>query len=143
MPANTTANATPIFASTPIFGLVQQITAADTTRGADLSGANVRLLLTAGTDGAIFNYVRFFPLGTNIATMARLFLNNGGALNVASNNVLVGEIAFTATTASDNLAQFVSDWALNMPVPAGYRLYVTLGTTVAAGYAVSAVGMNF
>lgn len=135
--------AAPNFAANQIIGNVQAMTAADTNRGTDLSGANVRLLLTAGTSGAIFNYVRTLPLGTNIQTVIRLFLNNGGALNTAGNNVLVNEMTLPASTTSETAAQFVNDIILNIPVPAGWRLYATLGTAVAAGHAVCAVGTDF
>lgn len=134
---------TPIFASTPIYQIVTNLSGANTNRGDDLSGANIPLLLTAGSAGSMFNSIRIISRGTNVATVLRVFLNNGGALNVANNNVLIGEISLPATTTSETVAQWVSEYPLGFPVPAGYRLYVALGTAVAAGYAISAYGLDF
>lgn len=134
---------TPIFASSPIYGIVTNVAGANTNRGDDLSGANVFLLLTAGTSGSIFNAVRLVARGTNVATVVRFFINNGGSLSVANNNTLIGELSLPSTTASETGAQWTTEFPLGFPVPPGYRLYVTLGTAVAAGYAVSAYGLDF
>ena len=136
-------SATPVFASTPLFGFVESMTLADTSKGADLSGANVRTLLTAGSNGALVRTLRFFTLGTNVATVFRIFINNGGALNVAANNVLYAEFGVPSTFITEVSQQAVNEMSLNLALPAGYKVVVTMATAVAAGYAVSAIGADF
>ena len=45
------------------------------------------------------------PLGTNIATVLRVFINNGGVNTTAANNSLIAELTLPATTLSEVAAQ--------------------------------------
>jgi hypothetical protein len=103
----------------------------------------VATVFTAGADGAFVQRLLARSLGTNVATVLRVFLNNGGANTTAANNVLIHEMTLPATTLSEVAAQPPYELALNFPVPPGYKLLCTLGTAVAAGYAVTVLGGSY
>jgi hypothetical protein len=83
------------------------------------------------------------PLGTNVASVLRLFINNGSVNTTAANNSLIAELTLPATTVSEIAAQPDFVLPLNFVVPAGYKLNATLGTTVVAGYALTIVGGEY
>jgi len=88
-------------------------------------------------------FITFRPAGTNVATVARVFINNGSTNATAANNVLYKEITLLATTLSETSSQADYVLPLNIPLPAGYKLNVTLGTAVSAGYYISTVGGKY
>ena len=95
------------------------------------------------TDGSFVQRIRFRAAGTNVATVARIFINNGSAQTSADNNSLYDEITLAATTLSEVSALATYELPLNFVLPAGYKILVTLGTTVAAGYYVSVIGGDY
>jgi hypothetical protein len=82
-------------------------------------------------------------LGTNVATVLRVFINNGQVNTTAANNSLIAEFTLPASTLSEVAAQPDYVLPLNFAVPAGYKLNCTLGTAVAAGYALTAIGGEY
>jgi hypothetical protein len=87
------------------------------------------------------------PAGTNIVTVARFFLNNGSTSATLGNNSLIDEFTLNATTAAAVAALPLYLWVPPAPtgylrLPVGYKLNVTLGTTVAAGYVFTAFGAD-
>jgi hypothetical protein len=136
------ANTSPIFIDTPNIGGIGNaaITAANTAK--DGTGT-VTTVFTAGADGAFVQKLRARPIGTNVATVMRIFINNGSATSTATNNILYDEITLPATTLSEVAALALYELPLNIALPAGYKLTVTLGTAVAAGYFVSVVGGDY
>lgn len=72
--------------------------------------------------------------------MARVYINNGSTNGTASNNTFYGEVSLPATTATATAATVDVDYPLNFALPPGYRLYVGLGTAVAAGWTVTTIG---
>lgn len=123
-------NIDPIFPLTPkaAFG---NISAANTAK--DGTGVTVTVC-TAGANGAFVEEVSFAPLGTNVATVARVFLNNGGSAAVAANNALWYEITLPVTALSEVSAQSRGVLPIGRAIPANYTLLITLGTAVAAGF---------
>ena len=75
--------------------------------------------------------------------MLRVFLNNGSTPTVATNNVLFEEMTLAITSATETSAQTIQEVIVNTALPAGWRVYVTLGTAVAAGVAVSGIGGDY
>jgi hypothetical protein len=135
------ANTQPIFS---IAGDVEWGTTAITTANTAKDGTGTVLTcFTANVDGAFVQRIRFRSAGTNIATVARVFINNGSTNATAANNILYDEITLAATTLSEVAALPVYELPLNFALPAGYVLNVTLGTTVAAGYYVSVIGGKY
>lgn len=118
-----------------------------------VQSANTTTTLTSGTiypvftadttNGGYVQRIRFRPLGTNAATVARVWINNGSDTTVAANNAMWDEIAIALTTVSQTAAQATYELPLNFPLPASYRLYVTLGTATAAGFDVTVIGGKY
>ena len=138
MPANTQ----PIFSS---LGDVQwgSVTATTANTAKDGTGTVLNVFTADATNGGFVQRIRFRPAGTNIATVARVFINNGSANSTPSNNILYDEITLAATTLSETSALAVYELPLNFALPPGYKLNVTLGTTIAAGYYVSVIGGKY
>jgi len=131
----------------PIFSIAGDIewgaTAITTANTAKDGTGTVLTVFTANVDGAFVQRIRFRSAGTNIATVARVFINNGSTNATPANNILYDEITLAATTLSEVAALPVYELPLNFALPAGYVLNVTLGTTVAAGYYVSVIGGKY
>jgi len=134
------ANTTPIFTLTPNVGFAPAVTAANTAK--DGTGTT-DLIFTAGVNGAFIQKVKLRPKGTNVATVARFFLNNGATPGTATNNMLYDEVAMAATTNIETTSIIGTELQVNIAVPAGWRLYVALGTAVAGGYAFTGVGGDY
>jgi hypothetical protein len=108
------------------------------------ASANHELIFTAdATDGGYVERLRFKALGTNVATVARIYINNGSANTTAGNNVFFGEISLPATTASNTVATADIDYPMGFALKAGFRIYVGVATTVASGWRVSAVAGQY
>ena len=131
---------TPIFAQTPLFTVGQTITTANTAK--DGTGTVV-LLFTAGANGSRVDSVKVRNTGTAVATVVRIFINNGAVNTTASNNSLFVEQTIAAATLSEVAA--LTDYLipLNISLPATYRVYATIGTTVATALQVSAFGGDY
>ena len=133
------ANKAPIFPETPQVSFDSAVTAANTAK--DAASGTVYTVFTAdATDGSFLQKLRVRPKGTNVVTVMRIFINNGGATTTAANNSLYDELPLPATTNSEVAALPGYEVPFNMMLPATYRILVTLGTSVAGGYAVTAVG---
>ena len=109
------------------------------------AGANNSLCFTADpTNGSFLQKLRLKGLGTNVASVLRVFLNNGSANTSATNNTFLGEISLPATTSNAAAATGADiDYMINMLIPPGFRIYVGLGTAVAAGWSVVPVAGNY
>jgi len=133
-------NATPIFSRIGAIGGINSTTL--TTAAADYTGAstnNILVFTSDATNGGFVQRIRLKAIGTNVATVARIYINNGSAATSATNNVFYGEISLPATTAATTSATVDVDYPLNIALPAGYKLYVGLGATVAAGWVASVI----
>jgi len=141
----------------PIFPLVPEVlwvsgTAA--TAGTPGLTANTTTDLTAGTiygpiftadatDGSRLDFIKVRPLGTNVATVIRIWINNGAATTTATNNTLYLERSLSSTTVSQTSEQPDIILPLNISLAPGYRVYATFGTAVAAGFHLTAVGGDY
>lgn len=133
------ANITPIFPLTPKVSWATLTTANTAKDGTGTVGT----CYTAGANGARVDYLKVRALGTNVATVLRVFLNNGSDNDTAGNNSLVLEQTIAATTLSETAALADNLVTLDMSIPAGYKINVTIGTTVAAGLQVTAFGGDY
>lgn len=130
----------PIFPASMKTSFTGNITTANTAK--DGTGT-VNLLVTAGALGARIDQIKVRAKGTNVATVMRFFVNNGADPTIATNNTLVHETTIAATTLSEvaavadndiTIIKNTTETACPIPyLPATYRLYVTIGTAVAAG----------
>jgi hypothetical protein len=144
------ANTSPIFSKAPkVSGA--KLTSANTTR--DATGTNVSTIFTAGAEGAKINRIRVYPKGVNVASVLRLFVNDG--LGVAgANNFLVYEKTLTAVAASSEVSEVTSWYELGnllgsefVPpidsLPPNGKILATIGTSIAAGIDVVVFGGDF
>jgi hypothetical protein len=137
----TTLNTQPIFTASGDTQWAVSAVTANTTK--DLTLGTNYLVFTASSNGGYVQRLRFRALGTNVATVARVFINNGSTNATQVNNVLWDEVSLPATTVSETSALATYEVPLNFALPAGYRLYVTLGTGVAAGYSITCIGGKY
>lgn len=111
-----------------------------TTAAADYTGisANNTLVFTAdATNGGRVVGIQFTAAGTNVQSVARIYINNGSTNATATNNALAGALTLPATTTSNTVAE--PSAAFYFPggyvdLSPGFRIYVGLATTVAAGW---------
>lgn len=131
----------------PIYSLAGQIewgtTAIATANTAKDGTGTVLTVFTAHAEGSYVQRIRFRAAGTNVATVARVFINNGSSNATPANNILFAEITLTATTLSEVAALADYELPLGFVLPNGYKINVTIGTTVAAGYFVSVIGGHY
>lgn len=123
------ANNQPIFTR---IGDVQWTTSAMTVANitTNITGGTIYLAFSAdSTNGGYVQRIRFRPLvGANTApTVARVWINNGGVTTSAENNTLFDEITLPTTTLNNAAAQSNFELPLNIALPPGDRIYVTLG----------------
>ena len=117
-----------------------------TTAAADYTGvsANNVLVFTADdTNGGYIRKLRFQAIGTNTASVARIYFNNGSTNTTAANNSLYGQVSLPATTAIATAATVEIDYPMELAINPGFRIYVGLGTTVAAGWVCTAIGGKY
>jgi hypothetical protein len=143
--------------TSPIFGI-----AADIQWGAaDGSGGTAGPLKTANTakdgtgtvltvftadgagNGSYLQRIIARPAGSCVASVMRVFINNGSTNATIANNILIAEISLPATTLSEVASINGQEIPLNFILPAGYKINVTLGTSVSAGYFVSIIGTKY
>jgi hypothetical protein len=134
-------NAIPIFSKAAHISWVNGITAANTAK--DGTGTVDTVFTADATNGSYLQKIVFRPRATNVATVARVFLNNGSTNATPANNCLLTEITLPATTNSEVAALPTPELSFNFPLPPGYKINITLGTAVAGGYAVSAIGGDY
>jgi hypothetical protein len=142
------ANTSPVFTLTPDLSTdgttgmgAAILLAANDFTGA---GANNALVFTAGADGSYIRRLHFKAIGTNIQTVARIFLNNGSDPTVATNNRFFDDFQLPATTVSATAPTGPGqDFVMEFAIPAGWRIYVGLATAVASGWRVTPVAGDY
>lgn len=140
------ANNLPIYTKTGDVQWTTNMTAVNTTT--DLTSGTIYLAFTAdATEGGYVQRIRFKPNNAagvnNVATVARVWLNNGSTTATAANNTFIDEISLPATTGSATAALPVYELPLNFAMPLGYTIYVTLGTAVVGGYRATVIGGKY
>lgn len=134
-------NTSPIFGLTPnVSWAISALTANTTT---DLTGGTIYLLFTAGANGAYLDEIWLKALGTNIASLLRLWINNGSTTGTAANNTLYRDYTLPATTSSNTAMQPDMVIPIRKAIPAAYRIYATLPTGVAVGYDITSFGLDY
>lgn len=139
------ASTSPSFASNPPSNFTPgALTAANTA----LDGTGTTLLIATApataSGGSMVERVRCMHKGTNVATVVRVFKNNGSTPTVAGNNTLIAEATMLANTLSQTAASVPVDIVINEVLKANAttpeRIYVSIGTAVAAGIQFTAEG---
>lgn len=136
------ANTSPIYTLSPdIQWGATVLTTANTAK--DGTGTVLTVFTADATNGGFVQKVRFRAAGTNVVSVGRVFINNGAINTTAGNNILWEDITLTATTNSEVAQLTNQEIVLGFALPPGYKINVTLGTTVAAGYYVSVIGGKY
>jgi hypothetical protein len=106
--------------------------------------ADVTLVWTAdATNGGFIERLRFKAGGTNVATVARIYINNGSTPGTGTNNSFYGEVALPATTATATAPTIDVDYPMGFALKPGFRIYFGLATAVAAGWACTGIGGQY
>lgn len=135
------ANGNPIFSRLGDVQWSVAVTAANTAK--DGTGTVTTVFTADATEGGFVERIRINPAGTNVASVARIFINNGSTNAVAANNTYFDQISLPATTNSEAAALVTYDLPFRFALPAGYKINVTLGTAVAAGWSFTVVGGKY
>lgn len=144
------ANTAPIFTGQPQIswgatdgdgGAAGPLKTANTAK--DGTGTVLTVFTADATNGGWVDHLRARAAGTCTASVLRVFVNNGSTNATIANNVLIGELSLPATTLSEVAAIAHYEFPLGFALPAGYKILVTLGTTVSAGYCVSVIGGKY
>ncbi len=144
-------NTNPIFPLVPVNSWVSGTAATAGTPGLT---ANTTTDLTSGTiygpietagavEGSRLDFIKVRSLGTNVQTVIRIWINNGSVTTTATNNTLFMERTLSATTVSQTSELPDIILPLNISLAAGYRVYATFGTAVAAGFHLTAIGGDY
>ena len=134
------ANLNPIFLLTPI-NTWGSLTAANTAL--DGTGTVLTVFTADAVNGGFVERIRWRPLGTNVASLGRIFLNNGLTNVTVANNSFIDDILLPVATLSQTAQMFGVDWLYHKQIPLGYKLNVTLATAVAGGWQITGMGGNY
>jgi hypothetical protein len=137
---NPPGGSVPIFVKTPKQFFSNVIITQNQTR---FGTGTMTLVYKGNTDGSYVDHIRAKSAGTNIATVARFWVFNGGTQGQANNYSLFTESSLPAITNSETASQQDVPIAMKLPLPANYNVYVTLGTTVASGWSFIGVGGDY
>ena len=106
------ANTSPIYSLAPIVAW-GTLTTANTAK--DGTGTVVTVFTADATEGGRIEKIKIRAAGTNVATVLRVFLNNGSTNATAANNTLYTESTIAATTLSEVAA--LADTEISMQLP--------------------------
>lgn len=140
------ANVQPIYTRLGDVQWIGAIVTANNTK--DLTSGTSYLVFTAdATNGGFVREVviKADPANNTAATVVRLWLNNGSTTGTAANSSFLTEISLPATTASATAAQPDFVIPLNLALPAGYKIYLTVGTAPGGSgqFSATAVGGKY
>lgn len=136
-----TANVAPIYSKIGDIQWGVAITAANTAK--DGTGTVNTIFTSDATNGGYVHKLRMMPLGTNVASVARIFINNGSTNATPANNDYYADVSLPATTLTEVAGQLPVEVPLAIALPPGYKINVVLGTAVAAGWQAAVVGGKY
>ena len=106
--------------------------------GTETAGTALALVYTVGANGGTVNKIVVRPSGTagatpstaSTATRLAVWVNNGSANTTAANNALVADATIATFTPSAVASVPGYEIALNLTLPAGYKIYVGIATAI-------------
>lgn len=135
-----TINNKPVFPRAPNNGVFNVVlTTGNTTKD---GSSGVTLVFTASADGSYVDGLQLKAKGTNVASLLRVFLNDGSG-TAAANMTLLEEMPLPSTTNSETIGTPTLFLPLDIDLKASQRIYVVLATTVSAGWGVTARGWDY
>lgn len=144
-------NISPVYSRAGKFGAggvattfkVMASTANTALTGAGTLDTDIWIAFTAdATNGSFLRSIiaKISTTGVGVASVLRLFINNGSANGTTTNNSLYKEISIPAITATQIAATPDFEIPCNILLPAGYRILWTFGTAPVNLWAVYGVG---
>ena len=136
-------NVQPIFTKVARIGFSSLLTAANNVYNGT---GTVATIFTCGADGSFLDAIVCRAAGTNAQTVARFYINNGGATTTATNNTLVYEQGLPATTASATVATpdiLVQVPQLRRALPPSHTVICHLASVVVGGWYFTALGGDY
>lgn len=118
---------------------IQWVSGSITTANTNRDGTGTAAILFTAVSRVYLTKAVFQPLGTCVASVGRIFINNGSSPETAANNILIGEVSLPAVSASETAGLASQEVPLGFYLNRNERLLATIGTTVSAGYAVTAI----
>jgi hypothetical protein len=134
------ANTKPIFSGKPASGWG---TIATFNTAKDGTGTVVTVFTADATEGSYVEKLIVRAMGSNVATVMRVWLNNGSTNATPANNTMIAEITLPLTSNSEVAKLPDYEIPVGFGIKPGYKINVTLGTTVAAGFHVTAIGGDY
>ena len=137
-------NTNPIYSGVGDVQWSTVMTAANLSLDATL--ANAYTVFSASISGSFIQRVRFKASGSGgtSPTVARIFINNGGASGSVGNNSLFDEITLPATSTSNTAATAVYELPMNIAIPAAYRILATIAVAQTnSGWYATAIGGSY
>jgi len=112
-----------------------------TAANEDMDGTGTVTFIGKPVDEDIFvDQIFGRPIGANVASLARLWVNNGDSHETAANNTFLTEKELPSTLALDHDVAYVPQVVITrLELPANHRLLITLGTAVTAGWRFTAL----
>ena len=140
------ANSQPLFSRVADIQWAESCTAANNT--VDITTGTSYLVFTAdATNGGFVREIRVKanPATSTVATVVRLWVNNGSVTTTAVNSAIIGELGLPAIATSASAANPDFVYPLNFPLAPGYRIYATLGTAPggASELTITAIGGKY
>lgn len=131
------ANTSPIFLKQPHVETAASGLNANTAL--DGSGTIVTVFTADATNGSKIEQVKVLHLGTNIASVLRFFVDHTGS----GSWKLIHEETMASNSLSQTAASVPVYVPLSLVMDAGTKLGITIGTAVASGYQVTAIGGDY
>jgi len=145
MPANTSPIYSIVGATDSVAANNTGLVVGPTANTAEDGTGTLYKAFTAGANGSYIQKIRFRPVGSPAATVARVFISTSTTTS-ATNTWLYDEITLPAVTVSQTAASSVFELPLNIAVDPNYLLYVTFGTSTGAagtGYSVVTIAGDY
>jgi len=142
------ANTSPIFIRTPNIQWTKLDYAPPSGSSHIASGSlgtEVKVVYSSSLNGSRIDEVRIISVGTNDATVVRLFINNGQDNNVITNNSLIEEVLIAGSTMTEfaalPLEQILYTNGLNLAP--SHRLLAVTSVSQSDGLHISALGGDY
>lgn len=137
------ANIAPIYSRAPDVQWIGAIVTANNTLNIT-TGTSYLVYTADATNGGFVEEVRIKvdPANNCAATVARLWINNGATTGTAANSSFIGEVSIPAVTVSATVATPEFSIPVNKAIPAGYKLYLTVGTAPGGSAQLSATAFG-
>lgn len=134
------ANNAPIFTLLPVTGW-GNTAAANTAK--DGTGTVVTIFTADATNGGYVEKLIFRPLGAVVATVIRVFLNNGSTNATAGNNTLLFEFTLAATSTTEVAAIAGVEVPVRFAIDPGFKINFTIGTYSTGSVQGTAIGGKY